>query len=92
MITETFGKPTAGNNRYHVKSGLLCAVIKMGQEQGETAAHKLLQAMQSTPISQIPITQNTKGKRVLNVDTMKALGMKPKPHVLQGIELITTQK
>ena len=91
IIAETFGKPTVGNNRYHVKNGLLCAVIKMGQEQGETAASMLLQAMQGAPISQLPIVQNIKGKRLLNVDTMKALGIKPKPHVLQGIELILTE-
>lgn len=91
LIAETFGKPTVGNNRYHVKNGLLCAVIKMGEEQGETAANMLLQAMQGTPISQIPIVKNTKGKRLLNVDAMKALGIKPKPYMLQGIELITTR-
>lgn len=92
MIMKTFGKPTVGNNVYHVKNGLLCAVIKLGQEQGETAANMLLQAMQGAPLSQLPITKNTKGKRLLNVDTMKALGIKPKPHVLKGLELITTSK
>lgn len=91
IIANTFGKPTVGNNRYHVQNGLLCAVIKMGEEQGETAATMLLQAMQGMPVSQLPITRNTKGKRLLNVDTMKTLEIKPKPHVLQGIELITTR-
>ncbi|GAK56169.1 ABC-type uncharacterized transport system periplasmic component-like protein [Candidatus Vecturithrix granuli] len=92
LILKNFGKPTAGNNAYHVKNGLLCAVIKMGQEQGETAANMLLQAMRGTPISQLPITKNTRGKRLLNVDTMKALDIKPKPHILKGIELITTSE
>lgn len=91
MILKIFDKPTAGNTVYHVKNGLLCAVIRMGQEQGETAANMLLQAMQGTPVSELSITQNTKGKRLLNVNTMKSLGIKPKPHVLQGIELITSE-
>jgi ABC-type uncharacterized transport system substrate-binding protein len=90
IVTKAFEKPMIGGNRYHVEHGILCAAIKTGYEQGETAATMLLQAMQGTPVSEIPITQNKKGKRLLNVTAMKALGIKPKPHVLQGVELVKT--
>jgi hypothetical protein len=90
LIAKRFGKATVGGNRYLLEFGTLCAVIKMGQEQGEVAAQKLLQAMQGTAVSQIPITQNKRGRRVINVDVMKTFGIKPKPHVLQGVELVQT--
>jgi len=90
LLVKTFGKPTAGANLYHVKNGILCAVVKSGQEQGEVASAMLLQAMRGTPVAQLPITRNKRGKRLLNVTTMKALGIKPKPNVLQGVEFINT--
>ena len=92
ILTETFGKPTIGGVIYMVKYGVLCAIISRGQEQGETAAKMLLQAMQGTPLSQIPITRNKNGKAFINVITMKALGIKPKPMALKGVELVKTEK
>ena len=67
-------------------------MVKTGQEQGQTAAKMLLKAMQGTPLSEIPITRNYKGKRVINVTVMEALGIKPKPIVLLGAELVRTQR
>jgi ABC-type uncharacterized transport system substrate-binding protein len=91
-LAEVFGKPTIGANAYHVKGGLLCAVIKMGQEQGEVASQMLLKAMQGTPVSQIPITRNKKGKRMLNVTVMKTMGITPKPEMLMNTEIVRTEK
>jgi len=90
-LAEVFGKPMIGANAYHVKNGLLCAVIKMGQEQGEVASQMLLKAMEGTPVSQIPVTRNKKGKRMLNVTVMKAMGISPKPEMLMNTEVVKTE-
>ncbi|XPS84216.1 uncharacterized protein Dvar_22340 [Desulfosarcina variabilis str. Montpellier] len=58
------------------------------QEQGFTAAKMLLKAMQGTPVSSIPITRNQLGKPIINVTVMKAFGIKPKPILLKGVQLI----
>jgi ABC-type uncharacterized transport system substrate-binding protein len=92
VTSKIFGKPIIGANQYHIKQGALCAVIKTGQEQGRTAAQMLLKAMQGTPVSEIPITRNYKGRRVINVTVMEALGIKPKPIVLIGAKLVRTEK
>jgi hypothetical protein len=52
----------------------------------------LIKAMQGTALSEIPITRNYKGKRVINVTVMEAFGIKPKPIVLLGAELVRTKK
>jgi ABC-type uncharacterized transport system substrate-binding protein len=92
LFSEIFKKPIISNNLYHVEYGSLCAVIKSGQEQGEIAASKLLEAMQARPLSEIPVARNFKGQQALNVTVMDALGIKPKPFVLKGVKLIKTVK
>jgi ABC-type uncharacterized transport system substrate-binding protein len=92
VLAETFGKPLVGIVANHVASGALCAVIQSGQEQGRTAATMLLQAMQGTPVSEIPITRNQYGQRIINRDTMKALNIKPRGNFLRGTELIRTAR
>lgn len=91
-LVKAFGKPTTASDAFRLQYGVLCAVVNAGQEQGEVAATMLLEAMQGTPISELPITQNKKGVRMINVDTMRSLGIKPKPHVLQGVKLIITEE
>jgi ABC-type uncharacterized transport system substrate-binding protein len=92
ITTTIFEKPIIGANQYHIKQGALCAVIKTGQEQGRTAAQMLLKAMRGTPVSEIPVTRNYKGRRVINVTVMEALGIEPKPIVLIGAKLVRTEK
>jgi ABC-type uncharacterized transport system substrate-binding protein len=92
IVSKAFRKPLIGANRFHVEFGALCAVVKTGQEQGRTAAKMLLKAMQGTPFSEIPITRNYQGSRVINVSVMEALGIKPKPIVLLGAQLVRTEK
>lgn len=91
LITEAFGKPTIGAVAFQVKSGALCAVVQTGQEQGRTAAEMLLKAMQGTPVSDLPITRNMNGKRMINVNELKALNIQPKPIVLRGVELVRSE-
>jgi ABC-type uncharacterized transport system substrate-binding protein len=89
-LQKAFGYQIIGSNRYHVKNGALCAVIKTGQEQGRTAAEMLIMAMEGTPVSQLKITQNHNGKRLLNVQTMRTAKIKPRRVVLRGVELVRT--
>lgn len=91
-VVETFSGPTAGTDVHSVDYGVLCSVIKSGEEQGETAAVMLHRAMTGTPVRDIPVTRNFRGKRLLNVTTMNALGIKPRPMVLRGTQLVTTKK
>ncbi len=91
-VSNAFGKPTFTNVAHGVRYGVLCAVVQRGWEQGETAARMLLKAMRGTPVSQIPITRNRTGKRIINVTVMKQLGIKPKPVVLRGVELVRTEE
>jgi hypothetical protein len=92
IVGRLFGKPLIGVSEFQAKYGVLCAVINTGQEQGGTSARMLLKAMQGTPVSQIPITRNMHGKRMINVTTMKALGIEPRPIILKGAELVRTEE
>ena len=71
-----------------VEQGALCAVVKTGEEQGRTAGEMLKKAMQGTPLKELPIAQNFKGKRVINVNVAKALNLQIKPIVLLGSTLV----
>jgi ABC-type uncharacterized transport system substrate-binding protein len=88
VLTQAFGKATFTIWAQIVPYGVLCAIADRGQEQGEVASEMLLKAMKGTPISELPITRNKKGKRILNVTVMKSLGIKPKPTVLKSVELV----
>lgn len=90
-LAKLYGKPIIGMNEFNVRSGLLCAVAKNGQEQGATAAKMLLRAMGGTPVSRIPVTRNRHGKRLLNVKAMKAFGISPRPVFLVGTQLVETE-
>jgi len=91
IIRKTYRKPIIGANRYHVEQGALCAVVKTGQEQGETAAAMLLKAMRGTPVEQLAVTRNYIGRRIINVNALEAFGITPKPVVLRGATLVRTQ-
>jgi ABC-type uncharacterized transport system substrate-binding protein len=91
LLSRSYGKPVIGMNEFNIRAGLLCAVVKTGQEQGATAAKMLLRAMEGTPVSRIPITRNRVGKRLLNVKVMKSLGISPRPVYLVGTELVETE-
>lgn len=92
VLARAFGKPTTSENSFNVRAGVLCAVIKTGQEQGSTAAKMLLKAMDGTPVKELPITRNQYGKRMINVTVMNRLKIKPKPYVLIGTEFVEEAK
>jgi len=74
IFRTLFPGPIIGANRYHVEEGALCAVVKTGHEQGETAARLLLEAMQGRPVAEIGITRNFRGRRMINVTTLSTNG------------------
>jgi ABC-type uncharacterized transport system substrate-binding protein len=89
-LSDHFGKPVIGVNDFEIRHGLLCSVAKSGREQGATASKMLLRAMTGTPVPRIPIFTDNEGKRMINVTAMKTLGIRPRPIVLRGVELVNT--
>ena len=92
ILIKAFGKPVITNAPFRVKYGALSAVVKAGQEHGRLSAEKLLKAMHGTPVAKIPITQNQFGRRIINIDTMQDLNIKPKPSLIRSAELVRTEK
>jgi ABC-type uncharacterized transport system substrate-binding protein len=92
IVADAFGKPIITGNEFVVQNAALCAVVRTGQEQGESAARMLLRAMQGTPFDRIPIIVNQYGKRIINVTVLKKMGIKPKTIILQGAELVRTEE
>lgn len=91
LLSRIFSKPTLGIKSATLGYGLLGGVIIRGQEQGRSAAIMLRDTMEAKPVAQIPMVRNSAGKRVLNLTTLKALGLSPEPLMLRGIELIRTK-
>ncbi len=92
LLTKQFGKPTFCSTTKILNYGVLCVVVTLGKEQGELAAKMLMKAMNGAPISQLPVTRNTQGKRMLNITVMKELGIKPRPEVLRNTEFVKTEE
>jgi ABC-type uncharacterized transport system substrate-binding protein len=88
ILVRAFGKPVIGINKFNIRYHMLCAVVKLGNEQGSTAAQMLLQAIKGTPLSSLPVTRNRHGERVLNTTVMKSMGIKPWPFLLVGADLV----
>jgi ABC-type uncharacterized transport system substrate-binding protein len=80
--------PILAGNRYQVEQGAWAAVVKTGQEQGDTSAEMLLRAMRGEPVSSIEIVRNVRGQRVINVTAMEAAGVEIRPQVLRGAALV----
>ena len=91
-IVTAFGKPTAAIGAPTVRQGVLSAVITNGREHGNRAANMLLKAMRGVPIDQLPMTSNSRGKRMINVSTMRKMGIVPNPLVLRGAELVRSSQ
>jgi len=91
-VAQYYKKPLIGANDFHVRYGVLCAVVKSGNAQGRMSAEMLLKAINGTPFKHIPITVNKYGKRMLNVTVMQELGIRPKRRVLVGTELVKTSE
>ena len=91
VLMRLYNKPILAGNRYQVEQGAWAAVAKTGQEQGELSAEMLLQAMRGKAVSSIPLTQNSRGQRIINATALEKHGILPKPIVLRGARLIRQQ-
>lgn len=91
LVAQDFSGPIIGANGHHVESGAFSAVVKTGYEQGNRAGSLLLKAMQGTPVSEIPVTRNYRGKRVLNATAVKKFSITPRPVLLRGVQLVRGQ-
>ena len=88
-FVATFSKiPTLGHSNWQIESGALCGVIKISREKGTGAAELAVKILGGTPVTDVPITQNRNGQRIINVTTAKRLGIALIPSVLRGSELV----
>ncbi len=88
VLRTFYPGPILGGNRYLVEQGAWAAVVKTGQEQGETSAEMLLQAMRGRPVAEMPIQSNTRGQRVINLTALESHGIVPRPIILKGATLV----
>lgn len=91
-IATVYGKPTITGYEERLKGGAVCAVVKAGEEQGATAAQMLRKAMEGTPVSEIPITQNHYGRRIINIEAMDKFKIKPSPQTVRSAGFIHTEE
>ena len=87
-LVDVFAKPTTAIAASVVREGALCAVITSAREHGHRAADMLLKALHGVPVEQLPMTRNSHGKRMINVSTLRQLGIDPQPMDLLGAELV----
>jgi ABC-type uncharacterized transport system substrate-binding protein len=90
-VVDAFNKPTAATAFFVIKNGALSGVLASGQEQGNQAALFLTKLLNGVSITELPITRNYRGKRMINVTTMKKLGILPEPMTLRGATLIRSE-
>ena len=65
----------------------LITLAKKPEEQGEWAAQASLRILDGTPVSEIPVTENKKGKLILNLDIAEKLGVVFSPSLLRNAEI-----
>ena len=90
-LSKVYGGPILSGNRYQVEQGAWAAVVKTGQEQGETSAEMLLKAMRGKPVAKIPLVSNVRGQRVINVTAIEAHNVVLQPTILRGATLVRQQ-
>jgi ABC-type uncharacterized transport system substrate-binding protein len=90
-LNAVYSGPVLCGNRYQVEQGAWAAVVKTGQEQGETSAAMLLKAMRGTPVAKIPLVSNVQGQRVINVTAIEANKVVLQPTILRGVTLVRQQ-
>ena len=91
FVVNNYAKPTIGASGWEVRAGVLCGVIKDDMEQGTLAARLLKKIWQGRAVAESPVTWNKNGPRLLNLTTLKKLGLKPSPEAIIGTELITVE-
>ena len=92
IFVELCTKPALATAAWYVQDGILCAVAKTGQEQGDLAARMALDIFKGKSIQDIPITWNKNGRRMVNMTTAKKLGIKLNPSVITATEIVFSKQ
>ena len=86
-IAHKSSKPFMAINSWSIRAGLLCGVVRTGQEQGSIAARMVRDIFNGRAIKDIPVTQNRNGRRMINVTAARRLGIEIPPEALRGTRL-----
>jgi ABC-type uncharacterized transport system substrate-binding protein len=65
----------------------MVTLAKVAEEQGEWATRTALRILDGTPVSQIPLVENKKGKLILNLELANKLGIVLAPSMLKNAEI-----
>jgi ABC-type uncharacterized transport system substrate-binding protein len=84
QLTRRFDKAILGAIPDHVKYGALLTVASSGLEQGNLAAEMMVACLEGTPAKDLPMRRNRQGRRIVNLQTMRRLGIRPMPAALVG--------
>lgn len=87
-LTSLSIKPVIATEYYDVESGALCGVVKTGLEQGDLAAHMVLDIFSGKAIKDIAVTKNKNGLRYINVSTAQRLGVPLRSVAVAGTKLV----
>lgn len=79
--------PTVSINPW-IAPYVLATLAKMPEEQGKWAAQTALAILKGTPISAIPLTENTRGRLILNLTIAEKLNLVLPPSLLKIAEVI----
>lgn len=82
-------KIPAGTFQVHMTNYALIGLTKIPEEQGEWSAKTALRILDGTKPSDIPITQNQRGKLIANMKIADKLGVTLSPYFITNAELIT---
>jgi len=91
-LAKNFGGPTVCSNFFSVQAGCLAAELDSGKDQGSCAARMMQRVLSGTPLQKIPIARNLTGAKVINLNTMKFLGIDPKPADIRDIKMIKSSE
>ena len=86
FVLENGKIPSGSINSWMAPYSLL-TLAKSPEEQGEWSAKAALNILDGTPVSSIPVTENKKGKLILNLVLAEKLGVVFAPSMLKNAEV-----
>ncbi len=86
------GKIPTGSINDWMAPYAMVTLAKSSEEQGEWAAKAALRILDGTPVSSIPVSENKKGKLILNLTLAEKLGAVFAPSMLKNAEIYQAGK
>ena len=86
FVLENAKIPSGSINSWMAPYSLL-TLAKSPEEQGEWSAKAALSILDGTPVSSIPVTENKKGKLILNLALAEKLGVVFAPSMLKNADV-----